>query len=219
MLVSSTAGAILVDVTRDFARQARAVERIDRVLITHAHRDACGGLPQLERWLAAPVPLASSRATVRAIRARYRRLDHLALEAVASGASVAWRGWRLTALEVPHAEDCTTFAWRLARGGLSIVYASDVARLTPALAALCGGCDLLVLDGAMWGRRLFSHLEIQATVPLVARWPVRRVLLTQLGRSTPAHAALDRWLRAFDPRFGAAYDGLVVELAPHAPAR
>ena len=213
LAILSEDGTILIDVTRDVATQLRALDRVDLALLTHPHRDASGGVPALDRWLPAPVPLVSSRATIRTLRARHRGLAHLELRGVTSGRPFAWHRWQITPLAVPHARDCTTFAWRLRRGRRSIIYASDVARLTRGLATLASTCDLLVLDGAMWRRRIFTHLEIGATVPIVARWRVGRVVLTQLGRSTPGHGALDRWLHAFDPRFGAAYDGLELRLA------
>lgn len=43
--------SILIDVTHNFNQQATNIENIDCVLLTHAHKDAIGGLPQLERWL------------------------------------------------------------------------------------------------------------------------------------------------------------------------
>ena len=178
LAITSDDGTILLDVTRDAAPQIRALERVDLALLTHPHRDASGGLPVLDRLLPAPVPLLSSRATISVLRARYRGLEHLELHGVTSGRPFAWRRWQITPLAVPHARDCTTFAWRLRRGRCSILYASDVARLTRGLAALASTCDLLVLDGAMWRRRIFTHLELESTVPIVARWRVGRVLFT-----------------------------------------
>lgn len=218
LLVSSADSHILIDATRFFAEQARRISQLDLVLITHAHRDACGGVPALDRWLAGPVPLYSARATVRVLRERHR-LARLELRGIAPSVPVEWRDWTIVALVVPHSPDCTTLAWRIERAGVSLVYASDVARLTPGLATLCRGCDLLVLDGATWQRRIFTHLEIRSSAPVVARWPVGRIVLTQLGRSTPPHAQLARWLEAVDPRLGAAYDGMELVIRRRARAR
>ncbi len=212
--MSAADGRILIDVTRDFAAQVRGARSPDVVLLTHAHRDACGGLPELERRLASGRPrevtVLAGDETIRRVRKRHRRLDHLRFVAVGPGASRRWRGWRISALQVPHARDCSTFAWKLARPGLTLVYASDVARLTAGLRSFSAGADLLVIDGAMWRGAIFSHLSIPSAWPVLAGWPVRRLLLTQIGRSTPPHAALDRWLRARCPRGGAAHDGLTL---------
>ena len=35
--------SILLDATRDFKREARGLDRIDAILLTHAHRDAFTG--------------------------------------------------------------------------------------------------------------------------------------------------------------------------------
>lgn len=211
-LVTVADRAILIDATRDFAEQVRRIAAVDVVLLTHAHRDATGGILQLDRWLRSRIPVWASHGTVEALRARHRRLVHLDLRAAPSRSPIDWRGSRFVPLLVPHARDCTTFAWRIECGNASIVYASDVARLTRSLEMLCENCDLLVLDGAMWRRRIYTHLEIAATVHVVKRWSARRILFTQLGRSTPDHAVLDRWLRGIDPRIGAAYDGLEIEV-------
>jgi len=220
LLIRSDDGVILIDVTRDLERQLPwfgRSEHVDLVLLTHAHRDASGGVVRLDRALTSSVPLVAARSTLRALRARHRRLQHLELRSAASRSPFEWRSWTITPLAVPHARDCTTFAWRLDRAGTSLVYASDIARLTPGLASLCESCDLLVLDGAMWRRRIFTHLEIRSTIPVVARWPVKQILLTQIGRSTPSHEILERWLHSLDPRIGAAYDGMELALVPSSP--
>jgi phosphoribosyl 1,2-cyclic phosphodiesterase len=213
---SSIDGDILIDVTRDFVAQSRTLRGVDLVLLTHSHRDATGGLSRLDRWLAArssaPVTVMASRATLRSVRRRHPRLRHLVWRELPPGRRRHWRGTVISAIEVPHSPGCTTYAWKLRRAGVTLVYASDVARLTPGLRRFCRGADLLVIDGAMWGRTLFTHLNIQAALPHIARWDVRRVLFTQIGKSTPAHEVVDAWLRRQCPRTAAAYDGMVVQL-------
>jgi phosphoribosyl 1,2-cyclic phosphodiesterase len=203
-VITAGTSSILVDVTRDFAEQARRLGTLDLALITHAHRDASGGLARLARWTPGPLAVWSAPSTIETLRARYRRLAPLALVGVRRARRIG--DVVIAPLVVPHAADCTTVAWRIAHHGRSIIYASDLSRLDRRLAR----CDLLILDGATWKRRIFTHLEIERAARVVTRWPTRRVLFTQLGRSTPEHAVLDRWLRAFDPRFGAAHDGLEV---------
>jgi hypothetical protein len=68
----------------------------------------------------------------------------------------------------------------------ALVYASDVAAVEPPLARLARGAQLLVIDGAMWRRRLFSHLTIDRELPALCRWQVDRILVTQIGRTALA---------------------------------
>jgi phosphoribosyl 1,2-cyclic phosphodiesterase len=191
------------------------VKTIDAVLLSHAHRDACGGLAQLRRWCAnrvdEPIPIYAAPATIRAVRSRFARLDHCRLRPVAPGTALRIGPFAVSAVEVPHAREpgVPTYAYRIDCGGV-LVYASDVARLTNALRAACAGVGTLVIDGAMWGRRLFSHLTIDAELDELCRWDPERIFLTQIGRSAPPHKALDDEVQRRCRRARPAYDGLEI---------
>ena len=80
-----------------------------------------------------------------------------------------------------------TLAWRISRGDHTLVYASDVASPELRLACFARGAAVLVIDGATYGRRIFSHLRIDRDLPTICGWDVERILLTQIGRSVPPH--------------------------------
>lgn len=92
------------------------------------------------------------------------------------------------------------------------VYASNIARLAQDFERLARGVDLLILDGAMWHRTLFSHLRINRVLPVVCRWPVPRILLTQIGRAPP-HEQLEQAVSELCPKATPAWDELTLEVA------
>ena len=164
--------------------------------------------------IAAAIPVYLHTLTLAALESRYARLDHCRLLPVEPGRRQRIGDFDVCALEVPHAADprFPTFAWRLDSGATALVYASDVARLTPELERFSRAATVLVLDWAMWGRPLFSHLRADPALPMVCRWQVERILLTQIGRTAPAHEQLEREVRALCPRARPAWDGLELRL-------
>jgi phosphoribosyl 1,2-cyclic phosphodiesterase len=216
LLVEGTA-RVLIDATRHFRAQSRVLSDVDAVLLTHAHRDAAGGVTALRRWwtarAGAPLPVYGSPQAIAVLGERYQQLDGLDLIGVEPGQRRQIGSATVAAVDVPHArqERFRTYAWRLWDDTSSIVYASDVGRLEPGLQRFSSDADILVVDGAMWRRSLFAHLTIDRELPTLCAWPVRRILLTQIGRSAPPHEALQRQVRALCPRAEPAWDGLVID--------
>jgi len=216
-VVRDGATSILVDVTRDAQRQLAGIDRLDAVVLTHGHADAIGGLARLRRWCRergfGPLPAYASPATIDAARRRFRRLDHLRFVPTGPGEEHTAGSIRLAATEVPHATNprrFPTYAWRLGGPSGAVTYASDVARLDPSLERLAAGADLLIADGATLGRSIPNHLRIDRDLPVLCRWPVRRIALTQIGRAVPPHPRLETIVDGLCDRAFPAYDGLVV---------
>lgn len=180
---------------------------------------AAGGLASLRRWWSErsgdPIPLHASPEAIDVIQRRVKRLDHVRLRAIEPGARIRIADLTVSALEVPHARErpYRTYAWRLTDDGVTLVYASDVAELTPALRRFSSGARLLVIDGAMWRRRIFTHLTIDESLPRLCDWPVDRILLTQIGRTAPPHERLERDASTLCDKARPAYDGMEIRLA------
>lgn len=216
MLLTVGATHVLVDATRDVQEQLGTVPRPTAVALTHGHRDASGGVPKLAEQVGdqSPLPVFGHPRTHRAIRGRTEQLDHVELIDVEAGRTVSVGEVDAVATEVPHDRGprFPTFAWRFTARGTTVVYASDIAELTDELKASSSDADVLVLDGAMYGRSLFTHLRIEEAVPVVCRWAVGEILLTQIGRTAPPHEELHGIVRELCSRARPAYDGLRVEL-------
>jgi phosphoribosyl 1,2-cyclic phosphodiesterase len=217
-LLVEGATSLLLDATRDITDQLRLVRRLDAILLTHAHRDATGGIPRLRRWWQeqhrAPLPVLAHAKTLAALEKRYARLDHCALTAVVPRRPFRFDDWTLEAAVITHSFDpeVPTLAWRISRGDHTLVYASDVASPELRLARFARGAAVLVIDGATYGRRIFSHLRIDRDLPTICGWDVERILLTQIGRSVPPHEQLRGEVTRLCHRARPAYDGLVVRL-------
>ena len=69
-----------------------------------------------------------------------------------------------------------------------------------------------MIDGATYGRRIFTHLRIDDDLPSICEWEVDRIFLTQIGRSAPPHEQLQRTVAHLCRRARPAYDGLTVRL-------
>src|SRR5215218_6479489 len=128
LLVESGAARLLVDATSQLDDQIQAVTSLDAVVLTHAHRDAAGGLPVLDRWCDqqhhGPIRLLGSPQAIAVIGAR-KALRSLRPSPVEPGQSRRVAGVSVKAVEVPHARDprYRTYAWRISDGGAALVYA------------------------------------------------------------------------------------------------
>lgn len=221
VVISLPRGNILIDLTRDFNRQIKSVAAITSILISHGHRDAIGGTAQLFYWwqeksvLRTPISLYAHAQTINTIQKRFKNLRHLKFNKIRLNKTLNLLGAQVSFLKVPHAlrsRQFPTLAFKLKKDKTSLVYASDIARLTKEFENFCQRTDLLVIDGATWSKKIFSHLRIKDSLPRFCSWKVKKILLTQIGRDVLPHEKLEREIRQMCPKVQPAFDGLEVRL-------
>lgn len=199
---------ILIDVTRNFPRQVEKIKKIDAVFLTHGHMDACGGIGKLS----SDTPVFAHPQTLKVVTKKFK-VSHLKLTPVKTGQHIKLKSWDMIPCQIPHSRDpkFPTFAWKL-QSAKTIVYASDMAYLTPKFKRFCSGADYLIVDGATWKRKIFTHLRIDQDLPTICRWPVGKIIFTQIGKSVPPHGQLTKTVRKICLKATPAYDGMTLSI-------
>lgn len=204
----------LIDAGPDIGYQlaTHRIERIDAVLLTHAHLDAASGLATLDAWAASRglvLPVYTEHATFH----RYGAFERLEYRFVKSGQKIRVGGLPVRFFRVRHSlqPGFPTLGFRFG----ALAYASDAAAVPVPARQKLQGVHTFVLDAAFWfGQRHRGHLTPDKSVR-IARWiGVEHLVLTQTGHTYPPHAEAEAAVRkhAYEQAPGLkvsiAYDGM-----------
>jgi phosphoribosyl 1,2-cyclic phosphate phosphodiesterase len=213
-ILRSGDASILIDAGPDIGYQlaSHRVQKIDAVLLTHAHLDAGGGLRMLSDWAAAHgviLPVYTEHATLR----RYGEFSGLKYHFMQSGATVKVGDMNVRFLRVRHSlqPGFPTFGFRIGR----LAYASDVASIPAPTLKQLQGVRTLILDAAFWFEQKYrGHLTPDKAVKYAQWLGVEHLVLTQTGHTYPPHHEAEAFLkhyakaRAPEMKISLAYDGL-----------
>ncbi len=206
---------ILIDAGPDFRTQALAagMNRVDAILITHAHFDHIAGLDDLRplTMYGAAMPIYGSPQTLAAVRERFA----YAFDVSSSHGSTR-PGLDLLPVEAPFQIGATAIVpfdvlhgtWTITGyriGGLG--YVTDASELPPAAWAHLENLDVLVLN-ALRQTPHPTHLSIPQALDVIAQLRPREAYLVHMNHSIE-HAATQATL---PPNVFLAYDGLEVEI-------
>lgn len=213
-LIKTKTANILIDVTNFFGKQAKLIDRVDAVLITHGHQDAIGGLGSFILWQikkGGVVPILSVDETLDNIRKRHKNhLDLLDLHPIKPYQKFQLGNLIITPFLVDHSiqPGFPTLGFHFSLNGKRLVYVSDVASWNKKVEKLMKNTDVLVIDGAMWGKKMIAHLDIKEVLPKICSWSVKRIIFTQIGHTAPKHQVLQKEIKKICPKALPAYDGM-----------
>lgn len=210
--------AILIDAGPEFRLQAlRArLNRLDALLVTHAHADHVHGLDDVRPLTRGkPLPVYASRADIEELRHRFSYAfghgqegggkPRLELTEIGEGAAIG----SLSSVPVPlmHGQR-KILGYRI--GGFA--YLTDCSAVPETSMALLSGLDLLVVDGLRL-RPHPTHFSVDEALALARELCPLRLLLTHICHDL-THVELESYCDAAGLPFpaGPAHDGLVVDV-------
>ena len=190
IMLESGGKRLLVDCGPDLRQQLldADIHRIDTVLITHDHADHVHGIDDLRplaQALKCPIPVRGRPRTLAQLGTRFAYAFVQAgyyppvAEAVPIEEELDFGECRLRFVDQPHG-NITSLGIRMEQGGQSVVYAIDYNDMTPDMAALYEGADVMISDCLM-RRPHPSHAHLDGVLGWARELGVGQVYLTHMG--------------------------------------
>jgi len=217
ILVESGGERILVDCGPDLRQQllAAQVNRLNLVIVTHAHGDHCHGIDELRpvsQAIDRPLPLYARSGVLSELEVRFgyafarSEFYRPIVEARELGEELSFGHARARFVDQPHGGP-TSLGIRFDEGSHSAAFAIDFNDLTDEMAALYEGSDVWIAD-CLTRRPHPTHAHLDGVLGWARELRVGQLYLVHMGNG------LDyRTLVAELPDWAApAYDGLEIAL-------
>lgn len=199
ILVESAGQRMLVDCGPDLRQQLLAadVERLDGVIVTHAHGDHCHGIDELRPVSAAvggPVPLHARADVLVELRHRFgyafEQSDFYrpVVDGREIGDELGFGAARVRFVDQPHGGP-TSLGLRFDEADFSVAYAIDFSELTEEMAALYEGADVWIAD-CLTRTPHPTHAHLDGVLGWARELRVGQLYLTHMGNGLDYRALL-----------------------------
>ncbi|SMF74213.1 phosphoribosyl 1,2-cyclic phosphate phosphodiesterase [Paenibacillus uliginis N3/975] len=177
--------------------ETNGIRQVNHMLITHAHFDHIGGLPEWSdacRWLRVKGSLYAPREVLEQIQRQYPWLsNHMIITEVDDGITLC--GWDISCWKVNHGKNGYSHAYRLEKNGFSWVYNSDSINLNDKEKKPLYGLDLLVLgtsfvhETAEFSTR--SVYDMKEAAELLAEVKPQKAIYTHMSHDVDVNQQID----------------------------
>lgn len=209
-------GSLLIDCAPMFLKQVKREsikpEDIEAVLITHAHKDAIGGLGDLDKWIEKEIPVYSAPRV--SIYRFIKKFKNLKIKKIMPHKKYKISRFSVTPFRVIHAEafptgkDFPCYGFRIN----DLVYAEDMERIPKSSEKYFKNADTIIADGAMWfGTQIRGHMSIDQTLNIGKKYKPNNLIIIQAGRTYPSQSKAEKEIKKhidFKSNVILAYDGL-----------
>ena len=217
ILVESADKRMLVDCGPDLRQQLPGAEvnRLDGVMVTHAHGDHCHGIDELRpvsQAVGCPVPLHARADVLDELRLRFAYAFEQSdfyrpvVEACELEEGLGFGDARVRFVDQPHGGP-TSLGLRFDEGDCSVAYAVDFSDLTNDMAALYEGVDVWIAD-CLTRKPHPTHAHLDGVLYWAKELRVGQLYLVHMGNGLDYQtlvAELPDWAAP-------AYDGLEIAL-------
>lgn len=179
----------LIDCGPDFVNmmEQRGQRFVEHILVTHAHFDHIGGLPEWAdacRWVGRKGQLYAPQEVLEVIMRQYPWLDrNLDLHMVDQGIVLA--GWYIKGWKVFHGKNGYSYAYRLEKNGYTWAYCSDAIALPHEQKQPLQGLDLLILGTSFYHEEAEfstrSVYDVTEALELIAEVGPKRTIFTHMS--------------------------------------
>jgi phosphoribosyl 1,2-cyclic phosphodiesterase len=166
----------LIDVTPMFLEQVKDLEinpdEIDSVFLTHAHKDAIGGLEDLDKWIGKKINVyVPEGVNVFRFSKEFKNLNIINLQPYKE---IEIGDYNITPFRVIHYEYYPTLGKKFPTYGYrinNVVYAEDMEAIPEKSIKYFKNADTIIADGAMWfGKQIRGHLSVDKTLLLAKKF-------------------------------------------------
>ncbi|AWB43850.1 MBL fold metallo-hydrolase [Paenibacillus sp. CAA11] len=208
----------LIDCGPDFRQQMEraGLKYAEHILITHAHFDHIGGLPEWAdacRWMGRRGQLYAPQEVLDMIIRQYPWLSrNLDFHIVDPEQGLMLGGWNITGWKVNHGKNGFAYAYRLEKEGYAWAYCSDSIALSEKEKKPLYGLDLLVLGTSFYKEQAAfetrSVYDMVEALELIEEVKPERTLFTHMSHDVDLNRdyALPAYVQI-------SHTGLKIELA------